>query len=299
MPHTTTKLVEIPFEKLIIEEDKNARTKYDLDGLKANIKKSGQAQPVIAVPDDADPTKYRLLAGFSRAKAMKELGLKTVAAMVRNEKDHKKQLFIQGAENLVRNDLTTYETAVLLQRLVNAGATREEICEEYGKSAAWVSNHLGLWDLPVALQEKAKNEELNLSAIRFLHSYSKTLEPAAIERVAKDIAGKDADALSLFKEKFDAKIEALKAGTAPTTKGKKAAKAPKVAAETATTLAKEAMHEAKSEQPVPRTRAEITKVMNAIQKKMEKQTNQSVRSKLIGQSEALSWVMGDELISLD
>lgn len=295
--NVTTKFLEIPFDKLIIEDDKNARSKYDLAGLKANIKKKGQAQPVIVVPDDADPSKYRLLAGFSRAKAMKELGLKAVGAMVREEKDRKKQLLIQGAENLVRNDLTTYETAVLLQRLIDAGATREEIAEEYEKSQAWISNHLGLWDLPVALQDKAKDEKLTLSQIRFLHSYAKSLEPAAIERVAKDIDGKDADALSAFKAKFDAKIEALKAGTP--VKGKKAAKAAKVTTEAATTLAKEAMTEAKAEAPLPRTRGEVTRIMASIQKKMEKNTNTTLRSKLIGQLEALSWVTGDELVSLD
>ncbi len=295
MAKTTPKFLDIPFTDLIIDDTENSRIKYKLHDLKASIVANGQIQPAVVVPDVTDPTKYRLLAGFHRAKAMQELGHETIMVTVSPATKAADKLMIQLAENIIRTSLSTYEASSWMKKIADTGKPQTEIARDLGKSDAFISNHLGLFDLPMTLQDRCKKEDLNLSQIRFLHAYVKKLDDGGLVKVADDIAKMDEDEKNIFKEKLDAKLALHAAGKPARKKGEAKVKATKAEAAAMST---EAAKEAAAETPIKRTRGEVITTLDNVSKKMATATNASVRQKLIGQSEALQWILGDEMTNL-
>lgn len=180
-------LVDVPLDDLVIDESDNARVNYDeIDTLAATIKADGLISPPTAV--EGEDGKLRLIAGFRRARAAKLAGLDRIPVVVRRNINRKGALFIQLAENVYRTDLTTYETAWSLKRIQDeCNMTREELANRLHRSLSWLSNYLGLFDLPPEVIEMAKEDKLAVSHVRFLHSQMKYLDTAALIALAEQV----------------------------------------------------------------------------------------------------------------
>jgi len=111
--------------------------------LAASMKALGLLHPIIVVRL-SDSSGFRLIAGYRRLQAAKQLGWRTIPACVikANESD---QIMLSLAENLDRRDVDPLRVAEALHSLrVRSGVNLDELAKNFGKSPQWVSNLLRL-----------------------------------------------------------------------------------------------------------------------------------------------------------
>jgi len=141
------------------------RTVFKEKGLKElaeSIKEHGVFQPVILKPAG---NHYVLVAGERRVKASKMAGLNKIPAIIRDYNSiYLSELAI--LENLQREDLTPIEEAIAFQKAIfNLKLTHEELGKKIGKSRAYVTNIIGLLNLPAIVIQ-----DVNLGNITMGHA---------------------------------------------------------------------------------------------------------------------------------
>ena len=137
--------VEISMIKPNPEQPRTVFDKKKLMELSESIKEHGGIQPVILKPAAQG---YILVAGERRVKACILAGMSTVPGIVREYNAiYLSELSI--LENLQREDLTPIEEAIAFERAIyNLKLTHEELGKKIGKSRVYVTNILGLLNLP-------------------------------------------------------------------------------------------------------------------------------------------------------
>ncbi len=142
-------VIEIPLEK-IKPNPEQPRVNFDSKALKQlaeSIKEHGVLQPVILKP--SIDNQYTLVAGERRVRASLLAGKKTVPAIIR---DYNSIFLTELAilENLQREDLTPIEEAVAYEKAIkNLGLTQAELARKIGKSRSYITNVVGLLNLPL------------------------------------------------------------------------------------------------------------------------------------------------------
>ncbi len=115
----------------------------DYKALRESMMKRGfLLQPVKVVgPLPGTPDMYGLVAGFRRYQAAQDLGWTTLDANDNTAVAEQVDMLTDNlVENLARKNLTTYETAVAVSRLREAGATAKSISSMTGLSVSYVNN---------------------------------------------------------------------------------------------------------------------------------------------------------------
>ena len=155
------------------------RELFDPDKLKElmlSIKEKGVIQPVIVRPKGDG---YELIAGERRLRAVKELGIGQVPAIIKDVKDDE-ALEIALIENIQRDNLNPIEEAKAYQRLSEEfSLTQEQISEKVGRNRASVSNMLRLLRLPEKIKEEVYLGRISMGhakAILMLDSEQSQLE---------------------------------------------------------------------------------------------------------------------------
>lgn len=144
------------------------RTVFDeksLSELANSIKEHGVFQPVILKPAG---TGFILVAGERRVKAAKMVGLKTIPSIVR---DYNSIYLMELAilENLQREDLTPIEEAIAFQKaLHDLKLTHEELGKKIGKSRVYVTNIIGLLNLPTTVIDSVNRGVISMGHARAL-----------------------------------------------------------------------------------------------------------------------------------
>ncbi len=151
-------LLHLDEAQVIIDTDQNGRA-YEpaVDDLVESIKTHGLIEPIVVTPDG---DQYRVVAGFRRALAIKEInttagakGKVPYSAVVRDIGSEDDALVINLTENVKRKTLSPVDEAAALEmafegktgkQLANA---RKRMMEVFGRSKAWVSQQLKLNDL--------------------------------------------------------------------------------------------------------------------------------------------------------
>jgi ParB family chromosome partitioning protein len=144
------------------------RTIFDeksLIELSQSIKEHGVFQPVILKPANDG---YILVAGERRVKAARIAGLHTIPAIIRDYNSiYLSELAI--LENLQREDLTPIEEAIAFQKaIVNLSLTHEELGKKIGKSRVYVTNIIGLLNLPATVIESVNRGLISMGHARAL-----------------------------------------------------------------------------------------------------------------------------------
>ena len=122
-----------------------------MEELKGSIKKHGIIQPIV-VRKMANG--YEIVAGERRLKAVKEIGLKKIPAIIKSI-NNEKSLEISLVENIQREDLNPVEQANAFKRLIDEfKLTQQELAEATGKSRALVTNTIRLLKLNSDIQKK-------------------------------------------------------------------------------------------------------------------------------------------------
>ncbi len=141
------------------------RTIFKEKGLRElaeSIKEHGVFQPVILKPAGSH---YILVAGERRVKASKMAGLNKIPAIIRDYNSiYLSELAI--LENLQREDLTPIEEAIAFQKAIfNLKLTHEELGKKIGKSRTYITNIIGLLNLPTIIIQ-----DVNLGNISMGHA---------------------------------------------------------------------------------------------------------------------------------
>jgi ParB family transcriptional regulator, chromosome partitioning protein len=138
-----------------------------LDELVASIQEKGVVQPVLVRRTDSG---YELIAGERRLRAVKQLGVKTMPAIIKNV-DDLNAMEMALIENLQREDLNPIEEAHAYKRLSQEfHFTQEQIAQSIGRERASVTNTLRLLNLPDKIQQLLAEDIIQMGHARALLS---------------------------------------------------------------------------------------------------------------------------------
>ena len=155
-------IMEIPISE-IRSNPYQPRVHFDplaLQELAESIKQHGVLEPIIVKKSIHG---YELVAGERRTKASKIAGKETIPAIVKDFSDQE-MMDIAILENIQREDLSPIELAEGFQKYINStGLTQEEMAVKFGKSRSYITNLLGLLNLPKSVRDKITSKELSAS----------------------------------------------------------------------------------------------------------------------------------------
>ena len=133
------------------------RQKFDqekLVELANSIKEYGVLEPIIVTKSIKG---YEIVAGERRKKASELTGLETIPAIIKDFTDSE-MMQIALLENIQRENLTAIEEAEAYSNLLKVlNVTQEELANKIGKSRTYITNMVGLLNLP----ESVKNDILH------------------------------------------------------------------------------------------------------------------------------------------
>ena len=115
--------------------------------LAASYGPNGPKSPISLRDNLAEPGRYIINHGHRRFRAAKAKGLTAIPAFIDNDYHEIDQVI----ENLQRNDLTPREISDWIGRELAKGVKKGDIAKSVGKSAAFVTQHANLLDLPEAI----------------------------------------------------------------------------------------------------------------------------------------------------
>ena len=163
-----TELAHLPVET-IHANPRQPRKRFDGEATSAladSIRSQGLVQPVVVRPRRAGG--FELIAGERRWRAVREAGLPTVPALVR-EADDRDTLLLGLVENVAREQLSAVEEARAYALLIDEfELSLGDLSERVGKSKPTVSNRLRLLELPddvLALVERRDLTEGHARAV--------------------------------------------------------------------------------------------------------------------------------------
>jgi ParB family chromosome partitioning protein len=145
--------------RTVFDEDEMAELAY-------SVKEIGLLQPIVVRRLGAD--RYELVMGERRWRAVKQAGLPTIPAIVRETQD---DAMLRDAllENLHRSQLNPLEEAAAYQQMLDDfGCTQDVLAGRIGRSRPQISNTLRLLKLPAAVQRRVAAGVLSAGHARAL-----------------------------------------------------------------------------------------------------------------------------------
>lgn len=171
-------------EKILTETPKEEIITVKLDDLRSNpyqprqvfneealqeladsIKEHGVFQPIIIKKSIKG---YEIIAGERRVKASKLAGLDEIPAIVRDFSDEE-MMEIALLENLQRENLNPMEESRAYKKLIETlNITQEELAKKLGKSRSYITNMIGLQNLPSSIQTMISDNKMSMGHARVL-----------------------------------------------------------------------------------------------------------------------------------
>ncbi len=172
-----------------------------LQELASSIKEHGVFQPIIVKRSIKG---YEIVAGERRAKASKLAGRETIPAIIRDFNDQE-MMEIALLENLQREDLNPIEEAMAYQNLMaSRGLNHEQLASRIGKSRSYVTNMVGLMNLPDSVKELVIAKKISATHARTL---SKIKDPNKVEEMADRIINEGLTTLAIEEMTQDKSFE--------------------------------------------------------------------------------------------
>ena len=202
-------IMEIPISE-IRSNPYQPRVHFDplaLQELAESIKQHGVLEPIIVKKSIHG---YELVAGERRTKASKIAGKETIPAIVKDFSDQE-MMDIAILENIQREDLSPIELAEGFQKYINStGLTQEEMAVKFGKSRSYITNLLGLLNLPKSVRDKITSKELSASHARVLSKLDdeELINALANRVIREDLSVRELE--NLCREETIVKIRPLK-----------------------------------------------------------------------------------------
>lgn len=163
------KVVNIPIKK-IRPSSLQARKYYNeesLDDLGNSISEMGMIYPVVVKPLSGG--EYELIIGSRRLKAADKLKLATVPAFIASDVDVKGHLALMLTENLHRDDMTPFEEAWAILKLINdCKMSAQSVARRIGRNEDFVRRRIQLLSLPDEAQKLIGQKKLNMTHVKTL-----------------------------------------------------------------------------------------------------------------------------------
>ncbi len=164
---STGGIEEIPLEE-IRSNPYQPRVVFDdqaLEELANSIKEHGIIQPIIVKKSIKG---YELVAGERRTRAARLAGLKTIPAIIKDFNDTE-MMEIALIENIERENLNPIEEAKAYENILKINnITQEELAHKFSKSRSYITNMLGLLNLPDITIKLVESKELSMGHARAL-----------------------------------------------------------------------------------------------------------------------------------
>jgi len=138
-------------------EDNPGFTQSSLEELANTIQQRGVKSPISVRENAEKPGRFIINHGARRYRASKIARKQTIPAFIDNEYNEADQVI----ENLQRNELTAREIADYIGREIAQGKKKGNIAKEIGKSAAFVSQHVTLLNLPEPIAKVFHSDRVN------------------------------------------------------------------------------------------------------------------------------------------
>ena len=191
--------------KLIHPNPYQPRQHFDqdrIDELAMSIKEHGVFTPVLIRKSVSG---YQLIAGERRLRAVKQVGLERIPAIILDF-DDRQMMEVSLIENIQREDLNVVEEAKAYQTLIERlGLTQEELGKKVGKSRVHITNTLRLFQLPESVIQMLYHQELSMGQVKPLISCEdKSLVETIAKRIVKEkLSAREVEALMKKKPKQD------------------------------------------------------------------------------------------------
>jgi ParB family transcriptional regulator, chromosome partitioning protein len=159
----------------------------ELAELAGSIRANGLLQPIVLRPaPNGAATKWELVAGERRWRAVMQLGWPEIPAVVRDV-DDKTLLVLALVENLQRSQLSALEEADGYQRLADEfSLSQQQVAEVVGKDRSTVANALRLLSLPASVRQLLQDGSLSAGHARALLGLGNDRRIADVARQAAE-----------------------------------------------------------------------------------------------------------------
>lgn len=141
----------------------------ELAELSTSIRENGLLQPIVVrpAPDEGD-SRWQLVAGERRWRAVTRLGWEEIPAIVRSI-DDRTLLVLALVENLQRSELSALDEATGYRQLAEEfDLSQKQIAEAVGKNRSTVANSMRLLQLPAAVRRMLEESRLSAGHARAL-----------------------------------------------------------------------------------------------------------------------------------
>jgi ParB/RepB/Spo0J family partition protein len=190
---TENQIVPVPLEELQPADDNLRGPVGDVSELARSIAGVGVIEPLIVVPLDGEPRRYRIVAGHRRHLAAAKAGLDTVPCLIR-EMTEAERVEVMLVENLQRSEIPVLAEATGYFRLVSEhGYTIRRLARQVGRSERHVRARLTLLELPVAAQDAVQKNELTIGQAESLLAAKDKPEVIEAILVERDWPRRDMD----------------------------------------------------------------------------------------------------------
>ncbi len=148
-----------PYQPRVIFDDAS------LSEMAESIKEHGIIQPIIVKKSIKG---YELVAGERRTRAARLAGLTTIPAIVKDFNDTE-MMEIALIENIERENLNPIEEAKAYENILKINnITQEELAHKFAKSRSYITNMLGLLNLPEITIKLVESKDLSMGHARAL-----------------------------------------------------------------------------------------------------------------------------------
>ena len=148
----------IDIERLVPNPTQPRKSLRDIEALAESVRERGILEPILVRP--TDDGRFQIIAGERRFHAAKQVGL-TMVPCVELDVDERGCLEISLIENLQRRDLTPFEEAEAIARLVeDFQYTHEQIARKLGRSRSSVTELLSLNRMPESVKEACRRADI-------------------------------------------------------------------------------------------------------------------------------------------
>jgi len=154
--------MELPIDK-VIPNPEQPRTLFkdqEIEELAAAIARDGLLQPIVVTKQE---DKYLIVSGERRYRAHLFIGKKTIQAHIIRA-DDSKVLELALIENIQREDLTDFETAMHISKLwlSKRYSSKSELAKAIGKSQSYLSKAFGCLNLHPEIQKDLEENKRDI-----------------------------------------------------------------------------------------------------------------------------------------